>query len=149
MNAVRDVQGVLEQVTPACRQRAPIFADCYTKPWEPLLVLAARSSMAKPCLTENWLTVEDLSNFHHLSRFELVRSWSGVLLPPPIRVVEPTLVASSPRWGRSGIWQPTNLAVTRVAPEARRADKAEKLTLAIPTRNEESDRLARRVLALA
>jgi SAM-dependent methyltransferase len=76
-----DVQKVFEQLFHLCHPRTRLIINSYSRLWEPLLFLAAKLGVAKPKLTQNWLTVDDAAGLLNLAGFEVIRSWQEVLWP--------------------------------------------------------------------
>jgi len=76
-----DVQKVFEQLSRLCQPRTRLIINSYSRVWELPLIIAAKLGLAKPMLTQNWLTVEDVTDLLNLSGFEIIRSWQEVLWP--------------------------------------------------------------------
>jgi ubiquinone/menaquinone biosynthesis C-methylase UbiE len=76
-----DVQKVFEQVSRLCQPRTRLIINSYSRVWELPLLIAAKLGLAKPRLTQNWLTVEDVTDILNLSGFEIIRSWHEILWP--------------------------------------------------------------------
>ncbi len=76
-----DVQKVFEQISRFCQPRTRLIINSYSRVWELPLTIAAKLGLAKPRLTQNWLTVEDVTDLLNLSGFEVIRSWQEVLWP--------------------------------------------------------------------
>lgn len=81
MNDVWDVQKLLENVRLYCHASTRIVFNFYSHVWQYPLVLARKLGLARPLLTQNWLTVQDLRNLLQLSGLEPVKQWSEVLIP--------------------------------------------------------------------
>ena len=76
-----DVQRVFEQLKRFCHARTRLIINSYSRLWELPLMIAAKLGAAKPRLTQNWLTVEDVTELLNLSGCEVVRSWQEILWP--------------------------------------------------------------------
>jgi ubiquinone/menaquinone biosynthesis C-methylase UbiE len=76
-----DVQRVFEQLSQLCNPRTRLIVNSYSRVWEPLLLVAAKLELARPRLTQNWLTVEDVTDLLNFSGFEVIRSWQEILWP--------------------------------------------------------------------
>ena len=76
-----DVQKAFEQISRLCQPSTRLIINSYSRVWELPLIIAAKLGLAKPRLTQNWLTVEDMTDLLNLSGFEVIRSWQEVLWP--------------------------------------------------------------------
>ena len=76
-----DVQKVFEQLSLLCHPRTRLLINSYSRVWEIPLLIASKLGLAKPKLTQNWLTVEDVNDLLNLSGFEIIRSWQEILWP--------------------------------------------------------------------
>ncbi len=76
-----DVQQVFEQLKHFCHPRTRLIFNSYSRAWELPLLIATKLGLAKPRLTQNWLTVEDVTDLLNLSGFEVIRSWQEILWP--------------------------------------------------------------------
>jgi ubiquinone/menaquinone biosynthesis C-methylase UbiE len=76
-----DVQKVFEQLGRLCHPRTRLILNTYSRVWELPLFIAEKIGVAKPRLTQNWLTVEDISGILSLAGFEVIRSWQDILWP--------------------------------------------------------------------
>jgi SAM-dependent methyltransferase len=76
-----DVQKVFEQLKCLCHSGTRVIINSYSRLWEPLLKTAEKLGVAKPKLTQNWLTIDDVTDLLNLAGFEVIRSWQEVLWP--------------------------------------------------------------------
>lgn len=76
-----DVQQVFEQLKRLCHDRTRLIINSYSRLWELPLKIAEKLGVAKPRLTQNWLTSEDLYHLLNLAGFEVIRSWQEILWP--------------------------------------------------------------------
>jgi ubiquinone/menaquinone biosynthesis C-methylase UbiE len=76
-----DVQQVIGQISRLCHSRTRLIINSYSRVWELQLLIAAKLGLAKPRMTQNWLTVEDVTDLLNLSGFEVIRSWQEILWP--------------------------------------------------------------------
>jgi len=76
-----DVQQVFEQLRRLCHVRTRLIINSYSRLWELPLVIAAKLGAAKPRLTQNWLTVDDVFHLLNLAGFEVIRIWQEILWP--------------------------------------------------------------------
>ena len=60
LNDLWDVQSVLEKISIHCHPRTRVLINCYSRLWEGPRRLAEALGLAKPQLSQNWLTVEDI-----------------------------------------------------------------------------------------
>jgi SAM-dependent methyltransferase len=83
VNDLWDVQTVFENLGRLSKPATRIILNFYSRLWELPLAAAERLGLAKPKLTQNWLTVEDITGLLHLADFEVIRHWEEVLWPLP------------------------------------------------------------------
>ena len=77
-----DVQKVFEQLSRLCQPRTRLIINSYSRVWELPLLIAAKLGLAKPRLTQNWLTVEDVDGSSEIFRVSRsIRSWQEILWP--------------------------------------------------------------------
>jgi SAM-dependent methyltransferase len=76
-----DVQRVFEELKRHCHVRTRLIINSYSRLWEAPLAIAAKLGAAKPRLTQNWLTVDDVFHLLNLAGFEAIRTWQEVLWP--------------------------------------------------------------------
>ncbi|MGW8179643.1 MAG: glycosyltransferase [bacterium] len=81
MNDVWDVQQILERVRDFSGPHTRLIINGYSQLWAVPLRLAQGLGVAKPNLSQNWLTNEDLNNLLVLSGYEVVQRWSEFLMP--------------------------------------------------------------------
>lgn len=134
MNDVWDVQTILEKLNKNCHRGTRILLNCYSRLWEGPRRIAEMLGIAKPQLTQNWLTAEDIADLLALSDFEVIRHSPEILCPVRVPLIDRLcnryLVKLWPfRW--FGI---TNFIVAR--PVARPVEKEGLVTVVVPARNE-------------
>lgn len=76
-----DVQKVFEQLKRLCHVRTRLIINSYSRLWELPLMVAEKLGVAKPRLTQNWLTGDDVFHLLNLADFEVIRTWQEVLWP--------------------------------------------------------------------
>jgi SAM-dependent methyltransferase len=135
LNDLWDVQTVFEQIARHCHPGTRVLINCYSRLWEGPRHLAERLGLAKPQLSQNWLTVEDIANLLTLGGFELVRTSSEIMCPVRLPLLDTFcnryLVKIWPfRW--FGL---TNFVVARPVP-AYPASPEPLVTVVVPARNE-------------
>ncbi|PKN88596.1 MAG: glycosyl transferase [Deltaproteobacteria bacterium HGW-Deltaproteobacteria-1] len=67
-----DVQEVFSQLSRLCHDRTQIMMNSYSRVWELPLLIVEKIGLAKPKMSQNWLTIEDVSKF--CNKF-LARLW--------------------------------------------------------------------------
>jgi len=136
LNDLWDVQTVLRQVAALTTPHSRIIINSYSRLWEPVLSLAERLDLAKPCLGQNWLTVEDINNLLNLADFEPIKHWSEIIWPLPSGFLSEWLNRFLVK-----LWPFRHLALTNLIvarPRSRPASDPENLSVSviIPARNE-------------
>ena len=134
LNDLWDVQAVLTKMKQVCHPRTRIIIDCYSRLWQAPLGMAKRMGLARPTLDQNWLTVEDITNFLYLADFEVLGASSENLWPLTTPLLagfcNRYLVKFPPfRWGAL-----TNVVVARPKPVAEA--KPLSVSVIVPARNE-------------
>ncbi|PKN11124.1 MAG: glycosyl transferase, partial [Deltaproteobacteria bacterium HGW-Deltaproteobacteria-5] len=56
--------------------------------WELPLLIVEKIGLAKPKMSQNWLTIEDVSNIMNLADIEVIRRWHEILLPIHFPIIE-------------------------------------------------------------
>jgi SAM-dependent methyltransferase len=135
LNDLWDVQTVFEQIAGHCHPGTRILINCYSRLWEGPRHLAEMLGLAKPQLSQNWLTVEDIQNLLTLAGFELIRTSAEILCPVRLPLVDTLcnryLVKVWPfRW--LGL---TNFIVARPMPALGMSPEPI-VTVVVPARNE-------------
>lgn len=91
VNDLWDVQQVLENIAALTTPHTRIILNFYNRFWEIPLSVAEKIGLAKPNLTQNWLTPSDVNNLLYLSGYESIHTWSEILLPFRIPILEPII----------------------------------------------------------
>jgi len=129
-----DLQKVLEQLSRLCHPRTRLIINSYSRVWELPLLIAVKLGLAKPRLTQNWLTVDDVTDLLNLSGFEVIRSWQEILWPlwtPGIAALcNKILVKVWP----FRLFAMTNFILARPCPAKR--SEAPLVSVIVPARNE-------------
>lgn len=81
VNDLWDVQQVLEQARKHAHASTRIILNAYSRVWELPRRAAETVGIAKPQLTQNWMTADDISGLLYLSGFETIRSFHEILWP--------------------------------------------------------------------
>jgi SAM-dependent methyltransferase len=138
INDLWDVQAVLDRVTRLCKPETRIIVNFYSRLWQGPLSLARRLGMAKPVLSQNWLSRRDVENLLRLSGFEVVSATKEILLPVSV----PLLATIFNRF-LAKLWPIDNLGLTQFV--VARLDPARfgpsvgpapSVSVVIPARNE-------------
>jgi SAM-dependent methyltransferase len=81
LNELWDVQACLTNIKRCCHQDSRVLLNTHSNLWQIPRKLAAKLGIARPQLTQNWLTPKDIENLLYLSGFEVIRSSSEILWP--------------------------------------------------------------------
>ncbi len=136
VNDLWDVQKVLQIVGLLSLPHTRVVLNFYSQMWEFPLRLARRLRLAKPNMTQNWLTVADVTSLLALTDFEVIRHRREVLLPLSV-----PLISNLANRYLAKIW-PFNIAVlshmlvARVIPAGHTSGKEPSVSIIIPARNE-------------
>jgi len=83
LNDIWDVQKVIEQISPYCSKDTRIILNIYSHLWNIPLTIARIFRLAKPQLSQNWLTYSDLLNILRICNYEVVTHRREILFPAP------------------------------------------------------------------
>ena len=136
VNELWDVQTVLEKLRPYCGPQTRLVINTYSRLWELPLTLAKKMHLARPVLSQNWLTVPDLKSILSLSGFETFRSWPEVLCPLSIPIIEPLCNRVLVRFWPLRELALTNILIARPVPQPPDPNERPSLSIVIPARNE-------------
>lgn len=84
INDLWDVQRALEQVRKFCVPYTRLILNFYSHLWQLPLAIAQNLNLATPILSQNWLTVPDVTNLLNLAGFETIRNSNEILWPLPL-----------------------------------------------------------------
>lgn len=84
INDLWDVQRALEQVRKFCVPHTRLILNFYSHLWQLPLAIAQNLNLATPILSQNWLTVPDVTNLLNLAGFETIRNSNEILWPLPL-----------------------------------------------------------------
>ena len=135
LNDLWDVQTVFERIAGHCHPGTRFLINCYSRLWEGPRRVAEALGLAKPQLSLNWLTVEDITNLLTLGGFEVIRTSAEIMCPVKIPLIKTIcnryLVKIWPfRW--LGL---TNFIVARPIPTFGPSPEP-LVTVVVPARNE-------------
>lgn len=131
-----DVQAVFAALRPFCHAGTRVIANSYSRLWQGPLSLARRLGLARPRLGRSWLDPHDIRNLLDLERFECFRSFSEILCPIEVPLVE----RISNRF-LAKLWPfrhlcLTNFFIARPSPGSLPPSKPLKVSVVVPARNE-------------
>jgi SAM-dependent methyltransferase len=84
INDLWDVQTTLAGLRPYCHPRTRLVLNFYSHLWQIPLQIAQRFRVATPTLLQNWLTHSDMRNLLTLEGYELIHTWSEMVVPLPV-----------------------------------------------------------------
>jgi len=133
VNDLWDLQALFERLPRLCHSGTRLIINFYSRLWEFPLFLARRMGLAKPEMTQNWLTRDDVDNLLYLSRFESIRNWHEILLPLPIPLLAPFTNRFIARIWPFNHFSMTNFTLARPAPKQQ---SEKRVSVIVPARNE-------------
>ncbi len=137
LNDLWDVQTALEHIKQFTTQKTRLIINTYSRVWELPLFLAGRLGLSIPNLTQNWLTVEDITNLLQLAGFVAIRHWEEILLPLPLPLLQPLANRYLVKLWPFNLFALTNFIIARPSPQPRPPlDKAATVSVVVPARNE-------------
>lgn len=113
INDLWDVQLVLNNIRHVCTHNTRIVINFYSRLWQIPLDIARKLGLAKPILTQNWFTLQDIEALLKLSDFEVIRYSSEILCPLPVPFVAPLLNRFIAKLWPFRITNLTNIIVAR------------------------------------
>jgi SAM-dependent methyltransferase len=131
-----DVQGALAEVMRLSSSRTRVILNSYSRLWQAPLMLTKWLNLSKPVLDQNWLTVEDLRSLLALGGLEAIRSWSEILLPLRLPLIDSALNRVAVRFWPFHQLALTNFLVGRRTPRAIAGQRRPSVTVVVPARNE-------------
>jgi ubiquinone/menaquinone biosynthesis C-methylase UbiE len=81
VNDLWDVQSVFQNIMSLTTPGSRIIITSYSRLWELPFRIIRKLGLAKPALSQNWLTVEDISGLLSLADFEVIRNWEEIVWP--------------------------------------------------------------------
>ncbi len=136
VNDVWDVQTVLENVRTVCTPRTRIVLNTYSRLWQVPLTLARWLGIAKPVLSQNWLTLGDLANLLDVTGYEVIRTSREIMFPIRIPLISGFFNRFLVKLWPFNHLALTNLIVARPRPGRLPASRSS-VSIVIPARNEE------------
>jgi SAM-dependent methyltransferase len=129
-----DVQKVFTQLNKLSHPRTRIILNSYSRLWEFPLFIAQILGLAKPKLSQNWLTIEDISGMLKLAGFEVIRSWQEVLWPTRLPVLSALFNKFLVKLWPLRLLAMTNFIVAR--PQSETVVAKPLVSVIVPARNE-------------
>lgn len=81
VNEFWDVQSVFQKILPLTTSGTRIVINFYSRLWELPLDFIRKLGLAKPMLSQNWLTVEDITGLLSLADFEVISHREEIIWP--------------------------------------------------------------------
>jgi SAM-dependent methyltransferase len=131
-----DVQATLKGLERLCTPKSRIIINCYSRIWEPALVLAQKLGLSKARLPQNWLTREDVVNLLSLTNFEAVRLWEEILLPFGIPILSSLFNKVLVRLWPFKLFALSNFILARPKPTEGTQKSEPIVSVIVPARNE-------------
>jgi SAM-dependent methyltransferase len=134
VNDLWDIQAAFERLRPLCHDRTRIILNFHSRLWQPTMALARALRLARPMLTQNWVTVEDVAGILELAGFEPIRHWQEVLWPlptPPVDLLFNRVLAK--------LWPLRHLALANMVvarPRGTAAPEPKRVSVVVTARNE-------------
>jgi hypothetical protein len=131
----RDIQGVLERISPLTHDGTRVVITYYNYLWEWILRLGSRMGLRKPYPDQNWLPAEDIINLLTLSNYDVIRSDSFLILPKriwPLTAFCNYVLSLLPVFRYFNL---VNLIIARPMPERARNEDLP-VSVIVPCRNE-------------
>ena len=119
VNELWDVQDALTQLTSLSHSGTRIIFNFYSRFWETPRRIAEFLKLARPQLTQNWLTPQDLHNLLYVCGFEVIRSWQEILCPINVPIIANALNRYAVHIWPFNILGITNMMVARPIPTPR------------------------------
>ncbi len=141
VNELWEVQRVLELVAQCAVPSTRVILNAYSRLWEMPRRLAETLHLARPQLSQNWLTREDLNNLLYLSGFETIRTFSEIMWPVRTPLIDQLCNRYLVKLGLFSWLGATNFIVARPRPLS---SGQHTVSVIVPARNEEGN--IRRIL---
>ena len=135
VNDIYDVQQMLEVVARHSLPSTRVVLNSYSRLWEFPRKLAELMHLAKPQLSQNWLTREDLENLLYLAGFETIRGFSEIIWPLRTPVLDTLCNRYLAKLGIFSWLGITNFLVARPNPEPP-VGRDPVVSVIVPARNE-------------
>lgn len=139
VNDLWDVQAALRNLEALCKPDTRLIINTYSNLWRLPLQAARRLGLARPNLLQNWLTVEDLTGLLGLAGYEVIRSWSEILLPLRIPALQSLSNRFLVKFWPFRLAALTNFIIARPQPKRGNDPGEPVVSVIVPARNEEGN----------
>jgi len=139
LNDLWDVQTVLEQIHRHCNANTRIIINFYSRLWQLPLSIAQKVGLAKPLLIQNWLTKDDMLNLLKLSGFEAIKTWSEILFPIPIPIIDQIFNRFLVKIWPFDAFAIANFMIARPVAVNQAEENKYSVSIIVPARNEEGN----------
>jgi glycosyltransferase involved in cell wall biosynthesis/SAM-dependent methyltransferase len=132
---LHDVQGTLEALHKYTHPQTRIVISVWNWLWQPILQAGEKLHLKAPDLDvrQNWISVTTLKIFFELTKYEMIQTFPGIILPYEIPGLTPLVNALA----NTPVIQRLSLLHTVVARPARAVEPTEySVSVIIPSRNE-------------
>jgi ubiquinone/menaquinone biosynthesis C-methylase UbiE len=136
VNELWEVQRVLEIAAQCSVSSTRVVLNAYSRMWEIPRRLAEKLRLARPQLSQNWLTREDLNNMLYLSGFETIRTFSEIMWPVRTPGIDQLCNRYLVKLGLFSWLGVTNFIVARPRPLS---SGHHTVSVIVPARNEEGN----------
>ncbi|MBC2695327.1 MAG: glycosyltransferase [Desulfobacteraceae bacterium] len=136
VNDLWDVQTVFRQISRLSSNSTRIILNTYSRVWELPLKLAQRLEIRRPTLTQNWLTIQDITGLLDLADFEVIRHWGEVLWPLHLPLVSSFFNRIVAKIWPFHYFILTNFIIARRRPNSLPINRNTSVSVIVPARNE-------------
>ena len=136
VNDLWDVQTVFKQISRLSSNSTRVILNTYSRVWELPLKLAQRLGIRRPTLTQNWLTIPDITGLLDLADFEVIRHWGEVLWPLHLPLVSSFLNRIVAKIWPFHYFILTNFIIARRRPNSLSISRKASVSVIVPARNE-------------
>ena len=136
VNDLWDVQSVFERVHAVCEPGTRVIINTHSQLWRFPLAAARSMGLANPMLSQNWLTVDDLTNLLQLTGFEQLRHWEEYLCPVPVPGIDALANRVLVKLWPFRLFALTNMVVARARAGTVAERRKPTVSVIVPARNE-------------
>ena len=136
VNDLWDVQAVLGQVRQLAGPHTRILMNFHSRLWQWPLTISRKLGLANPLLSQNWLTVEDVTNLLQLEGFELIRRQSEILWPVSTPLIDWLCNRFLVKFWPFRMASFTNILIARPQPQSHVVKTEPTVSIIVPARNE-------------
>ena len=139
VNDLWDVQFVLQKIQSLTTPRSRVIITSYSRLWELPFLFFRKLRLAKPILSQNWLTVEDIAGLLYLADFEVIRHWDEMIWPLRTPIIDNLLNRFLAKIWPFKIFSLTHIIVAKPRADTSTLPNKPKVSVIVPTRNEEGN----------